>query len=286
MKKIFSLIGLLAIVAVAPAFVLYKGGKKEKSPSDGVERKYHSKPVKKPVAVKICDGIEYTVTSKGDGPMPKSGDRVFVLYKGTLTNDTVFDASSLHGNKPFPFRLMQHNVIAGWDSVVSRLHAGDKAKMTLAPQYAYGPRAMGKIPANSTLIFEVEVIDVQTIKPWDAKGKDTLTTPSGLKIVMFESHPDSLQPKKGQQVSVDYSGYLTNGTMFDSSIDRGMPFTFPIGLGRVIEGWDEGIAMLHKGEKAQLIIPASLGYGAAGAGNGAIPPNATLIFDVHLVNIR
>lgn len=285
MKNLFRIIALLLVVTLAPAFYLMKGGK-DKKPADGVERKFKSKPVKKPVTVKICDGIEYSVLSQGNGPLPKSGDRVYVLYKGTLTNDTVFDASELHGNKPLPFRLMQHRVIAGWDSVVSRLHAGDIATMTLDPKYAYGPRANGKIPANSTLKFRVEIIDIVTPQPWNAKGKDTITTPSGLKVVMFESYPDSLMPKKGQTVAVDYSGYLTDGKLFDSSIDAGQPFPFQLGMGRVIKGWDEGIALLHKGEKAQFIIPANLGYGAMGAGNGIIPPNATLIFDVHLVDIK
>jgi peptidylprolyl isomerase len=283
MKKAFPLFFVLA-VAIAPAFYLVKGGK-DKKPTDGIVRKYKSKPVKKPVTVKLSDGIEYMVTSKGDGPKVQSGDRVSVLYKGMLTNDTVFDASYLHNNEPYTFSIGKRGVIAGWDSVIIHLHGGDKARMTLPPKYGYGQRAMGKIPANSTLIFEVEIMDIAP-KPvmWDSKGKDTITTPSGLKIVMFEKHPENEMPKTGQMVSVHYSGYLTNGEMFDSSVERGQPYPFPLGRGQVIKGWDEGIALLHKGEKAQLIIPASLGYGDRG--NGRIPGKATLIFDVQLVEIK
>lgn len=92
-------------------------------------------------------------------------------------------------------------------------------------------------------------------------------------------------PRPGQTVSVHYTGYLTNGTKFDSSVDRGQPFQFQIGEGQVIKGWDEGVGSMHVGGKRRLIIPPDLGYGAAGAGN-AIPPNATLVFDVQLLGVQ
>jgi len=90
---------------------------------------------------------------------------------------------------------------------------------------------------------------------------------------------------KGQEVRVDYTGWLTDGTMFDSSVPRGQPFVFELGAGRVIKGWDEGVAGMKVGGKRQLRIPPELGYGASGAGGGLIPPNATLIFDVELFGV-
>jgi FKBP-type peptidyl-prolyl cis-trans isomerase FkpA len=98
------------------------------------------------------------------------------------------------------------------------------------------------------------------------------------------------QATAGHQVSVHYTGWLQNpdgsaGKKFDSSVDRGQPFDFPLGGGRVIRGWDEGVAGMKVGGKRRLVIPAALGYGARGAG-GVIPPNATLIFDVELLGVR
>lgn len=96
---------------------------------------------------------------------------------------------------------------------------------------------------------------------------------------------DGASPTRGQQVIVHYTGWLTDGTKFDSSVDRGQPFSFPLGMGRVIRGWDEGVATMKVGGKRKLTIPPEMGYGANGAG-GVIPPNATLVFEVELLDLR
>lgn len=108
-------------------------------------------------------------------------------------------------------------------------------------------------------------------------------TTSGLTYVITECGGGE-KLKSGETVTVHYTGLLTNGTKFDSSLDRNQPFSFPLGAGKVIKGWDEGVQKLHVGDRATFIIPPPLGYGKKGAG-GVIPPNATLIFIVEVVGI-
>lgn len=114
-------------------------------------------------------------------------------------------------------------------------------------------------------------------------SNNVITTASGLKYIDLEPGTGAT-PQRGDTVVVHYTGTLEDGTKFDSSRDRGQPFSFKIGVGQVIKGWDEGVGSMKVGGRRQLIIPPDLGYGSRGAG-GVIPPNATLIFDVELIRI-
>ncbi len=114
--------------------------------------------------------------------------------------------------------------------------------------------------------------------------ENAVTTPSGLKYIDLVVG-EGAEATPGRSVKVHYTGWLKDGKKFDSSVDRGQPFEFPLGAGRVIKGWDEGVAGMKVGGKRKLIIPAQLGYGSRGAG-GVIPPNAELTFDVELLGVR
>ena len=118
----------------------------------------------------------------------------------------------------------------------------------------------------------------------ELENEGAITTPSGLQYT-DTAEGDGEAAQAGNNVSVHYTGWLTDGTKFDSSVDRNQPFQFPLGAGRVIAGWDEGVCGMKVGGKRKLTIPSDLGYGPTGAG-GVIPPNATLVFEVELLEIN
>jgi peptidylprolyl isomerase len=234
-------------------------------------------------------GLQYYVFEEGDGPAPEEGEVVSVHYTGYLTDGTQFD-SSVGAGQPFAFPLGQGRVIPGWDEGIALLKLGDKGRLILPPDLAYGEAGAGGgiIPPNATLIFDVELVDIQPGSP-DAPTEvdmdDYTTTESGLQYIdLVEGEGETAEA--GMQVTVHYTGWLTDGTKFDSSLDRGMPFVFPLGQGSVIAGWDEGVAGMKVGGVRQLYIPADLAYGEGGAGSGTIPPNAVLIFEVELLEVQ
>jgi len=134
-------------------------------------------------------------------------------------------------------------------------------------------------------VFAMAAAHAQTnnAAPTKVTGKGTRTT-SGLQYWNIVTGTGATAVA-GKQVTVHYTGWLTNGKKFDSSVDRGQPFQFSLGAGQVIKGWDEGVAGMKVGGKRQLRIPPELGYGASGTPGGPIPPNATLIFDVELLDV-
>lgn len=235
-----------------------------------------------------ASGLKYMMKQIGTGEPATPGVNVSVHYIGRLSDGKTFD-SSRDRNQPFKFKLGAGRVIKGWDEGIALMRVGDRAILTIPPQLGYGDRDMGSIPPNSTLYFDVELLGVsEAVKPWVIKNHDTITTASGLKYIVVEKakDPNAVLAEKGKMVSVHYTGFLLNGEkIFDSSVERGEPISFPLGQGQVIKGWDEGIALMHVGDKMRLIIPSNLGYGNQGAGD-VIPGGATLCFDVELVSVK
>ncbi|NMG22211.1 FKBP-type peptidyl-prolyl cis-trans isomerase [Brasilonema bromeliae] len=152
--------------------------------------------------------------------------------------------------------------------------SGNKQDIAVATQLTETTPAPIQVQENNTLIASKK----------NMSEANVVTTPSGLKYTELKEGTGAT-PKTGQTVVVHYTGTLEDGTKFDSSRDRGQPFSFKLGVGQVIKGWDEGLSTMKVGGRRQLIIPSDLGYGARGAG-GVIPPNATLIFDVELLKVQ
>ncbi|HFQ81760.1 MAG TPA: peptidylprolyl isomerase [Desulfobacterales bacterium] len=181
-------------------------------------------------------------------------------------------------------------VVEGQD-VVNAIRQGDKIKEikivrqgAAARAFKCDQQAFDKLLAQvkSKILKTKEKKERAVEKIIAEKWPKAITTPSGLKyVVVRKGHGPT--PKPGTVLTVNYTGRLLNGTKFDSSVDRGQPFRFPVGEHRVIKGWDEAFLGMRKGEKRILIIPPQLGYGARGAGR-VIPPNATLVFDVELLD--
>lgn len=277
MKKINT---MLALTMVAVLFICCQSnGKAQDNKSENMTNLGDT--------MQTSSGLKYVFNKKGDGKKAEAGKKVKVHYTGKLMDGKVFDSSRERG-EPIAFELGSGMVIPGWEEGIALLQVGDQATFVIPPDLAYGARgAGGVIPPNATLIFEVELIDVVEVpkpEPFDVEGKKIEKTPEGLQYIVVSENLNGTQAYANKQVSVHYTGYLENGKIFDSSISRGEPFSFTLGAGQVIKGWDIGIRLMKTGDKLRLIIPPSLGYGAQDM--GSIPPNSTLIFDVELINVQ
>ncbi|MFZ5619188.1 MAG: FKBP-type peptidyl-prolyl cis-trans isomerase [Pseudomonadota bacterium] len=239
-------------------------------------------------------GLQYMVLSEGpaEGPSPKAEDIVVVHYVGTLTDGTEFDSSVKRGAAAkFPL----NQVIPGWTEGVQLMSEGDKFRFFIPPGLAYGEQGSpGAIGPNEALIFDVELIRVsgpernlaaaEKFLAENAKKPGVKTTASGLQYqVLAEGPAGGKSPSDANKVSVHYEGRLLDGSVFDSSYDRGEPIEFP--LARVIAGWTEGVQLMSEGDKFRFFIPPALGYGESGTPGGPIGPNEALIFDVELLKV-
>ncbi|RPI64136.1 MAG: FKBP-type peptidyl-prolyl cis-trans isomerase [Ignavibacteriales bacterium] len=163
---------------------------------------------------------------------------------------------------------------------------GGQRTIVIPSNCAYGPEGMGPIPPNTSIRVLVELVNTKeavSAKMWDVDSTLFKTTASGLKYAIIKEGEGELVAKE-KQLTVHYSGFLLDGTKFDSSVERDEPFTFVAGVGQVIPGWDEGVQLMKKGSKARLIVPSALAYGERDLGK--IPPNSTLIFDVEVLDVK
>ena len=229
-------------------------------------------------ATTTASGLAYKVLSKGTGtekPAPEA--KVTVHYTGWTTDGKMFDSSVMRG-RPATFGLNQ--VIAGWTEGLQLMVVGDKVRFWIPVELAY-KGAPGK--PEGMLVFDVELKEIQNpiSAPTDVASApaDAKTTASGLAYKVLQAGTGTEKPTEDAKVTVDYTGWTTDGKMFDSSVMRGRPATF--GLNQVIAGWTEGLQLMVVGDKVRFWIPTELAYkGAPGK------PEGMLVFDVELKEIQ
>jgi peptidylprolyl isomerase len=237
-------------------------------------------------AEKTASGLATKVLTKGAGTYhPKKQDQVKVHYTGWKKDGTMFDSSVQRG-EPASFGLSQ--VIPGWTEGLALMVAGEKRRLWIPSELAYGdpPKRPGA-PAGA-LTFDVELLDVVKAPepppvPEDVKEppKSAKKTASGLAYRVLKPGTGA-KPKATDVVMVHYTGWKTDGEMFDSSVLRGQPAGFP--LNRVIPGWTEGVQLMKVGEKTRFWIPGPLAYGDTPRQPGA--PSGMLVFDIELISIQ
>lgn len=235
-------------------------------------------------ATKTESGLASKVLQAGSGDKkPAAADTVTVHYSGWTTDGKLFDSSVKRG-QPASFPL--NGVIKGWTEGLQLMVVGEKRRFWIPGKLAYGDEAVGGRPSG-TLVFDVELLGIKEAPKPPAVPEDVAAAPadaektaSGIASKVLTKGTGTDHPKATDQVKVHYSGWTTDGKLFDSSVTRNEAIVFP--LNRVIPGWTEGVQLMVTGEKRRLWIPAKLAYGEnppAGA------PAGTLVFDVELLEI-
>lgn len=234
--------------------------------------------------IRTESGLQYVIIHKTQGRAVVKGDIVSVLYRAWNDSGIVFDSSTA---EPLVFRAGIGKVIRGWDEALALMKEGEKAILVVPPHLAYGEKGSsnGSVPPGATLRFEIELLKVaEGPLPYTTGGLKGYKTPEGLRYYVIQENLAGTQAYSGSTVSVHYTGYLEDGTIFDSSLP-GSPYTFRLGDNSTIAGWEVGIRLMKSGDKLRLVVPPKLAYRDKGV-PGLIPPGATLIFDVELIDVQ
>jgi FKBP-type peptidyl-prolyl cis-trans isomerase len=219
-----------------------------------------------PNTVTTASGLKYVELVVGTGPSPASTDWVTLQFTVTLQDGTLIGSTRKFG-KPADMPLDGiADQIKGWAEGVSTMQVGGTRQLVIPPHLAYGSAGSGNIPPDATLLFTIDLLATRPAP--EVKIEDTRVG-TGLTV------------GAGMSLTVNYTGTLTDGTVFDTSVGK-RPFTFVLGVGEVIAGWDTGLVGMKVGGQRKLTIPSELGYGPQGS--DPIPPNATLIFEVELLD--
>ena len=229
-------------------------------------------------AQKTASGLASKVLQPGKGDKrPGLEDMVTVHYIGWTTDGKMFDSSHAR-NKPNTFPVK--GVIKGWGEGVQLMVVGEKRRLWIPEALAY----QGKRDPRGMLVFDIELVEIAAsprLAPPDVAGPpaDAKKTASGLAYKVLKPGSGKSHPERRSRVTVHYTGWTTDGKMFDSSVERGSPAAF--GLDEVIEGWTEGVQLMVEGERTRFWIPERLAYKGQGSG-----PRGMLVFDIELISHR
>lgn len=222
-----------------------------------------------------ASGLKYHVLEAGDGDTPQSGDLVSVHFNLWLDDGTFLD-STIDRGAPYSFILDSEGSLMGLNEGLLLLKEGGQAQLIVPPELTDG--------SGATYVFELELLETQAPPtPAVVAEADYIETESGLKYYIIQEGNGNT-PQAGDLISLHYTLWLEDGTMIDSSIQRGAPLEIPVGAGGTIPGFEEGLLLVEEGGKAQIVVPPELGYGEAGG--GPIPPDANLIFEIEIVAIQ
>lgn len=234
---------------------------------------------------KLPNGIKYYVVNQGTGSVPQKGDNAYVHYTGWLENGSIF-GTSLHKSTPMRITVGAGEVIEGWDYILGLMQPGSKVRVLIPSELAFGAEGYGiQVPANADISLDLELVRVSPqvkVEKWNAAGRDTLRTPSGVGYIVF-NQGDGATIKPNSIVTVHYSAYLTDGTLVESSVKRETPVKFPTNAGMILDGWEDAMPLMRKGSKFQLLVPSFLAYGSDEV--EGVPANSDMIFDIEIIDV-
>ena len=280
---------------------------------------FHKHLVDKGITVALSStGVCYQLTTEGSGIAPKVGDYVSMNYEAYLMDSTRFDQSAV--GLPFVFQVGYHQVIEGLDRGITLFKKGSEGMLFIPPSLGFGSIPVDAVPANAILRYHIKDVQILDAKAYDTHMKEvelrerkafvakqdsqfmadkklindysiaqkikTKRTDSGLSYAITKEGK-GLPPSVGDTISVQYEGFLLDGTSFDKNLEK-TGYTFVFGKGDVMKGWDEGFAFFSPTSEGWLLIPSRLGYGASPLTHtkGELPGNSTLVFKIKVLAIK
>ena len=270
-------------------------------------------------AERTREGLFFTVHTEGVGKEPRQGDYVKMRYVGKLLSGKIFDESPK--NEPFAFQIGKQQVIEGWDIALQKIRVGSKVTLYVPAKFGYGAAGIGDIIApNTPLIYDIELLEVLTPPQYEAhlRGVENAEkrtfmariseqllldqrsiadyalmhrlkikrTAGGISYVVTKEGKGECA-KSGSKLTLNYDGMLLDDRVFDSTKDR-EPFTFTLGEGRTILGWEEGLQQFSENSEGYLLIPSKFGYGSTPLDDGkiVIGGNSVLVFKIHVLSVK